>query len=65
MPALPETRHLVNAERLARMKKGVRIVNTARGELIDDAALAAAIESGHVAGAGLDVFEPEPPTDRR
>jgi D-3-phosphoglycerate dehydrogenase len=63
VPALPETRHLVNAERIARMKKGVRIVNTARGELIDDAALAAAIASGHVAGAGLDVFDPEPPTD--
>jgi D-3-phosphoglycerate dehydrogenase len=63
VPALPETRHLINAERLARAKKGVRIVNTARGELIDDKALAAAITSGHVAGAGLDVFDPEPPTD--
>src|SRR5690349_7529353 len=63
VPALPETRHLINAERLARTKKGVRIVNTARGELIDDAALAAAIQSGHVGGAAIDVFEPEPPTD--
>ena len=50
---------------LAKCKKGVRIVNTARGELIDDAALADAIESGHVAGAALDVFEIEPPTDWR
>jgi len=63
VPALAETRHLVNAKHLAQMKKGVRIVNTARGELIDDAALAAAIASGHVAGAGIDVFDPEPPTD--
>jgi D-3-phosphoglycerate dehydrogenase len=65
VPALPETRHLINADRLARMKKGVRIVNTARGELIDEKALADAIEAGHVAGAGLDVFEQEPPPDKR
>jgi D-3-phosphoglycerate dehydrogenase len=65
MPSLPETHHVLNAERLARCKKGVRIVNTARGELIDEAALADAIESGHVAGAGLDVFESEPPADKR
>src|SRR5256714_1462214 len=65
LPSLPETRHLLNAERLSKCRRGVRIVNTARGELIDEAALAAAIESGHVAGAGLDVFETEPPTDDR
>ena len=65
MPSLPETHHVINAERLARCKKGVRIVNTARGELIDEVALADAIESGHVAGAGLDVFESEPPADKR
>ena len=65
MPSLPETHHVINATRLARCKKGVRIVNTARGELIDEAALADAIESGHVAGAGLDVFEAEPPSDTR
>ena len=65
VPALPETRHLINAERLSRMKKGVRIVNTARGELIDDDALAAAIAAGQVAGAALNVFDPEPPVSDR
>jgi D-3-phosphoglycerate dehydrogenase len=65
LPATPETRHLFGAARLARCRPGVRIVNTARGELIDEAALADAIERGHVAGAGLDVFEIEPPTDTR
>jgi D-3-phosphoglycerate dehydrogenase len=65
VPALPSTRHLFNAERLGKCKKGVRIINTARGELIDDAALADAIEAGHVAGAAVDVFDPEPPKNWR
>ena len=65
LPSTPETRHLFNAARLAQCKAGVRIVNTARGELIDEAALADAIEARHVAGAGLDVFETEPPADWR
>jgi D-3-phosphoglycerate dehydrogenase len=65
VPATPETRHLLDADRLARCRPGVRIVNTARGDLIDEAALADAIERGQVAGAGLDVFETEPPTDTR
>ena len=65
LPSTPETRHIFNAARLARCKAGVRIVNTARGELIDEAALADAIEARQVAGAGLDVFETEPPADWR
>jgi D-3-phosphoglycerate dehydrogenase / 2-oxoglutarate reductase len=65
LPALPSTRHLFNAERFAGCKRGVRIINTARGELIDEAALADAVERGQVAGAGLDVFDPEPPKNWR
>ena len=65
LPATPETRHLFNAERLAKCKAGVRIINTARGELIDEPALADAIESRQVAGAALDVFETEPPSEWR
>lgn len=57
----PQTQNMINAAALARMKKGVRIINTARGELINEADLAAAIQSGHVAGAALDVFAVEPP----
>ena len=57
----PETQRLVREESLRKMKRGVRIVNCARGELVDDAALLAALESGQVAGAALDVFTEEPP----
>lgn len=59
-PLNDATRGILNAEALAKTKKGVRIVNCARGGLIDEAALKAAVESGHVAGAALDVFEVEP-----
>jgi D-3-phosphoglycerate dehydrogenase / 2-oxoglutarate reductase len=59
-PLTTETRHIINAERLAKTKRGVRIVNCARGGLIDEPALASAISNGHVAGAALDVFETEP-----
>ena len=63
LPATPETKHLFNDARFATCKPGLRLINTARGELIDEAALKRAIESGIVAGAGLDVFEQEPPKD--
>jgi D-3-phosphoglycerate dehydrogenase / 2-oxoglutarate reductase len=63
MPATPQTRHTFNAARLARCKKGLRIINTARGELIDEPALVDAITSGHIGGAALDVYTSEPTTD--
>ena len=56
----PDTEKMINQASIAKMKPGVRIINCARGELIDQAALQAALESGHVGGAGLDVFDPEP-----
>jgi len=59
-PLTPETRHLLDTTRLQKTKKGVRIINCARGGLIDEAALTAALESGQVAVAALDVFENEP-----
>src|SRR5688572_13279824 len=65
MPSTPQTKQLVNSARLHKMKKGVRIVNTARGDLIDEAALADAIEAGLVGGAALDVFTKEPTVDHR
>ncbi len=61
LPLLPSTRHLIDATALARLPAGAMVVNTARGGLIDEPALLAAIEAGRVAGAGLDVFEAEPP----
>ena len=64
-PLSDETRHLIDARRIALMKPGSSIVNTARGELIDQEALIAALQSGHLAGAGLDVYPDEPNVDPR
>ncbi len=61
--ATPESRHVVNARTLALVRPGTRLVNCARGELVDEAALLEALKEGKVAGAGLDVFETEPPKD--
>jgi len=61
MPLTAETKHMIDARRLALCKKGVRIVNCARGGLIDEAALKVGLESGQVAAAALDVYEVEPP----
>jgi len=61
VPLNESTKHLLNARTLAQLKPGVRIINCARGGIIDEQALEAAIQSGHVKGAALDVFEDEPP----
>lgn len=61
LPLLPETRGMFNAEQFAKMKDGARVVCAARGGIIDEAALLAAIEAGKIAGAALDVFASEPP----
>jgi D-3-phosphoglycerate dehydrogenase / 2-oxoglutarate reductase len=60
-PSTPETYHVLNSETLKLMQAGSYVVNVSRGALIDEAALLEALRSGHVAGAALDVFDPEPP----
>ncbi len=63
VPLTDKTKNILSAEAIARTKPGVRIINCARGGLVDEAALAAALKSGHVAGAAFDVFEVEPAKD--
>src|SRR5256714_13559687 len=63
LPKTPETENWLDAEACSKMRDGVRVINCARGELLDDQALADALRSGKVAGAALDVFRDEPVTD--
>lgn len=62
IPVTPETRNIISAEALKMMKRGAVVINVSRGGLVDEAALADAIRSGHIAGAGIDTFEKEPPS---
>ena len=62
-PSTPETHHFLNAARIARLPDGAVVVNTARGDIVDDSALIAAAKSGKVSGVGLDVYEGEPAFD--
>jgi glyoxylate reductase len=64
-PHTPETHHMIDAARLRQMQRHVYLINTARGEIVDEAALAEVLEAGQIAGAGLDVFEHEPAVDPR
>ncbi|MFN2303710.1 MAG: NAD(P)-dependent oxidoreductase, partial [Anaerolineales bacterium] len=61
LPVLPETRNMVDARFISAMKKGAFLINTSRGEIVDEQALIDGLKSGHIAGAALDAFAKEPP----
>lgn len=63
MPLLPETRNFISQEQLNQMKPNVILINTARGGIIDEEALLAALQEGRIYGAGIDAFEHEPPVN--
>jgi D-3-phosphoglycerate dehydrogenase len=63
LPKTPETTGLINKELIAKMKRGVRLINCARGGIVSEADLIAGLDSGQVAGAAVDVYDPEPPAD--